>query len=201
MRIENGLYLFLDGDELPVLPEGMTDEAPRHLRALVMGSKYRHWTQPRTGLPLPRGFCIAEARRLRIATSEVHTGTFPIVARLCKTPTFLVFLHILASVSMALNLYQRKPSSFVQCRTGDSAPNLIGICGSVLSHPIGMRLRDLTHKQKTSVPCPMCGALVGRRCLLQAGGLRSEPHTERKFAAAESIEQKKSPSKPTRRGI
>ena len=52
-------------------------------------------------------------------------------------------------------------------------------------------MRDLTKKQLTSVPCPTCGVPVGHRCLLQAGGLRLEPHTDRKLSAAKAIEREK----------
>jgi hypothetical protein len=33
---------------------------------------------------------------------------------------------------------------------------------------------------------------VGHRCQLQAGGLRIEPHTDRKLLAAEAVERKRS---------
>ena len=39
-----------------------------------------------------------------------------------------------------------------------------------------------------SVPCPTCGVDLGQRCLLHSGGLRSEPHLDRKLAAIEAIE-------------
>ena len=42
-----------------------------------------------------------------------------------------------------------------------------------------------------AVPCPTCGVAAGRRYLLYSGGLRSEPHVNRKLAAAEAIEAKK----------
>jgi hypothetical protein len=52
-----------------------------------------------------------------------------------------------------------------------------------------MRKKDLTKKQLSSVPCPICGVPVGHRCLLLAGGLRMEPHTSRKLAVVEAIER------------
>ncbi len=51
-----------------------------------------------------------------------------------------------------------------------------------------MRMKDLTPQQLSSVPCPTCGAPVGKRCLLHSGGLRSELHIDRRLAAAEAIE-------------
>ena len=39
----------------------------------------------------------------------------------------------------------------------------------------------------------MSGVPAGHRCLLQAGGARIEPHTDRKLIAAEAIERKKKP--------
>jgi hypothetical protein len=52
-----------------------------------------------------------------------------------------------------------------------------------------MRIGDLTQKQLSSVPCPMCGVPVGHRCILQAGGLRKETHTDRRLIAVEAIER------------
>jgi len=53
-----------------------------------------------------------------------------------------------------------------------------------------MKKKDLTPKQMSSVPCPTCGVAAGMRCVLTTGGLRSEPHVDRKLAAAEAIEAK-----------
>jgi hypothetical protein len=52
-------------------------------------------------------------------------------------------------------------------------------------------MRDVTPEQLTSVPCPTCGVPRGQRCLLHSGGLRTEPHLDRKLAAAEAIESKR----------
>jgi hypothetical protein len=54
-----------------------------------------------------------------------------------------------------------------------------------------MRMKDLTPKQLSSVSCPTCGVGVGERCLLHSGGPRSEPHVDRKLAAAEATENKR----------
>ncbi len=53
-----------------------------------------------------------------------------------------------------------------------------------------MKVRQLTAKQFTSVPCRTCGVGVGERCVLHSGGLRTEPHVDRKLAAAEMFEKK-----------
>ena len=50
-----------------------------------------------------------------------------------------------------------------------------------------MKIRDLAAKELLSVPCPVCGVPAGHRCVLQAGGPRLEPHTDRKVYAAEAI--------------
>jgi hypothetical protein len=43
---------------------------------------------------------------------------------------------------------------------------------------------ELTRKQIFSVPCPTCGAAIGKPCGLYSGiGKRNEPHLERKNRA------------------
>src|SRR3989442_1798506 len=69
----------------------------------------------------------------------------------------------------------------------------------VLWHVIGMRMRDLTLRQLTAVPCPTCGVAPGKRCLLHSGAPRSEPHVDRKLSAAEAIETRRIPRDPGRR--
>jgi hypothetical protein len=54
-----------------------------------------------------------------------------------------------------------------------------------------MKIKQLTTKELLSVPCPTCGAANGKPCELHAGGQRNEPHTNRKFAAAEAVEMKR----------
>ena len=54
-----------------------------------------------------------------------------------------------------------------------------------------MKGKELTLKQKFSVACPMCGVAAGKRCILAAGGLRNEPHPDRKLLAAEPLEEKR----------
>jgi len=63
--------------------------------------------------------------------------------------------------------------------------------GDLCRNLIRMRIAALTKKQLSSVPCPICGVPIGRRCLLLAGGLRLEPHLSRKIAVAEAIERKR----------
>jgi len=60
----------------------------------------------------------------------------------------------------------------------------------MLSHLGLMKRKELTPEQLSSVPCPTCGVGVGEGCVLHSGALRSEPHVDRKFAAAEAIEGK-----------
>ena len=54
-----------------------------------------------------------------------------------------------------------------------------------------MKIRQLTHKQMSSVRCPTCGVATGKRCILAAGGLRNEPHGTRKSLAAETVGKKR----------
>ena len=53
-----------------------------------------------------------------------------------------------------------------------------------------MKHKGLTPKQLIAVPCPTCGAAIGEPCELHNGALRSEPHRDRKFAAADAVEAK-----------
>jgi hypothetical protein len=55
---------------------------------------------------------------------------------------------------------------------------------------VKMKKSELTRKQRFSVPCPTCGVAAGERCVLHSGGLRSEPHVDRKLSVAETIEAK-----------
>ena len=48
-----------------------------------------------------------------------------------------------------------------------------------------MKKKDLNLKESISVPCPVCKVAAGKRCQLFAGGLRFDPHVDRKFAAIE----------------
>jgi hypothetical protein len=50
---------------------------------------------------------------------------------------------------------------------------------------VAVKTRELTPKQIRSVACNTCGAAIGERCELHTGALRTEPHRERKLAAAE----------------
>jgi hypothetical protein len=54
-----------------------------------------------------------------------------------------------------------------------------------------MRAVDLTKKQSSFVDCPICGVAAGRRCLVEAGGPRVEPHMSRKLAVIEVLERKR----------
>jgi hypothetical protein len=59
------------------------------------------------------------------------------------------------------------------------------------SHSGRMKIRELTPKQLSSIPCPTCGVAVGRRCVLASGGKRSSPHVDRRLCAADAMRQKK----------
>ena len=54
-----------------------------------------------------------------------------------------------------------------------------------------MKIPKLTRKEKSSVACPTCGVAAGKRCVLVAGGPRNEPHPNRKVAAAEAVEKRR----------
>jgi len=49
-----------------------------------------------------------------------------------------------------------------------------------------MKATQPTLKQQSSVACPTCGVAAGKRCILVAGGLRNEPHSNRKLVAVEA---------------
>jgi hypothetical protein len=64
-----------------------------------------------------------------------------------------------------------------------------------LSHPVPMKVKKVRPNQVLSVSCPTCGVVAGQACLLHSGGLRTEPHVDRKFSAAEADKTKtESPS-------
>jgi hypothetical protein len=65
------------------------------------------------------------------------------------------------------------------------------IYGRVPAQHIRMRMKDLTSRQLFSVHCPRCGAATGHLCELHSGGVRFEPHLDRKLAAAEAVETKR----------
>jgi hypothetical protein len=62
---------------------------------------------------------------------------------------------------------------------------------SLWTYYISMKIKELTPRQLSSVPCPTCGVPVGRRCLLLSGAPRSAPHLERRFCAADAVEREK----------
>ena len=61
----------------------------------------------------------------------------------------------------------------------------------MLAQHIRMRMKELTSRQLFSVPCPRCGAATGHLCELHSGRLRLEPRLDRKLAAAEAVETKR----------
>jgi hypothetical protein len=56
---------------------------------------------------------------------------------------------------------------------------------------LGMKVKDLNRKQLFSIPCPTCHVAAGKPCVLSFGGLRTEPHVDRKLLAAEAAGGKK----------
>jgi len=57
-------------------------------------------------------------------------------------------------------------------------------------HHVGVKTKELTPEQVSSVPCPTCGAANGEGCELHTGTLRTEPHRDRKLSAADAVEKK-----------
>ena len=49
----------------------------------------------------------------------------------------------------------------------------------------------MTAKQVSSVPCPRCGAVTGKRCLEPSGTLPTGPHVDRRLSAIEAVEVKR----------
>jgi hypothetical protein len=54
-----------------------------------------------------------------------------------------------------------------------------------------MRMKDMTAKQLSAVPCPRCGVVTGKRCLEPSGTVRAGPHVDRRLAAIEAVEIKR----------
>jgi len=50
-----------------------------------------------------------------------------------------------------------------------------------------MKKKELTPEQSSSIPCPTCGAVAGKRCVLLSGAPRSGPHVDRKLEAIKAI--------------
>jgi hypothetical protein len=61
-------------------------------------------------------------------------------------------------------------------------------CGTL--HYVVVKTKELTQAQILSVSCPTCGAAIEEACELHTGGLRTEPHRDRKLSAAEAVETK-----------
>ncbi len=54
-----------------------------------------------------------------------------------------------------------------------------------------MKATQATLEQHSSVACRTCGVAAGKRCILVAGGLRTEPHSNRKLVVAEALGKKR----------
>ena len=55
-----------------------------------------------------------------------------------------------------------------------------------------MKTKKPALKQQSSVACPAGGVTAGKRCVLGAGGLRNEPHPNRKLLVVAAMEQARS---------
>lgn len=64
-----------------------------------------------------------------------------------------------------------------------------------------MKVKQLTPKQLCSVPCPTCHVAAGERCVTSVGGIRFWPHPDRKYLAAEAVEEKIAHKSPPARGF
>jgi hypothetical protein len=51
-----------------------------------------------------------------------------------------------------------------------------------------MKIKELKQEHLLSVRCPTCGAAVRQPCELNTGVRRNTPHIDRKFEAAEAVE-------------
>ena len=60
---------------------------------------------------------------------------------------------------------------------------------------MAVKVRELTPSQTLSVPCPTCGAAIREVCELHSGAPRTEPHRDRKLAAADAVEARLSKRK------
>ena len=93
---------------------------------------------------------------------------------------------------MRCGLLVRKPKAFVRLYTEIPVPNATVLkSGSLYAFSVSMT--DLTPQLFLAVPCPTCGVDAGKDCVLNEGGLRSDPHIDRKLDAAQAIEAKSIP--------
>jgi hypothetical protein len=129
--------------------------------------------------------CSQESRRV----SQASTPARPAPDIGIKFPINAAFIGHSSPLASDKPCSQRSLGQFPMARAY-SVPNETALL-RVLWHVIGMRMRDLTLKQLTAVPCPTCGVAPGRRCLLHSGAPRSEPHVDRKLSAAEAIVRRK----------
>ena len=61
-------------------------------------------------------------------------------------------------------------------------------------YALSVRMTDLSPQILIAVPCPTCGVDAGEDCVLHEGGLRSDPHIDRKLDAFAAIEGKSTPN-------
>jgi hypothetical protein len=110
---------------------------------------------------------------------------FPIaVSNTAPSPCSPIFLIVLTDLTgltwMCSRISGHAPKATPSVRNRTVLP-------PALSDYLEMKKKTLAAHQLSSVVCPTCGVAVGQRCLLHAGGLRSEPHVDRKLAAIETI--------------
>src|ERR1700682_3135844 len=106
----------------------------------------------------------------------------------------LVAKNLSKTAHLVPNLYikKRPASAHVECvptnnKVRNSDQLYVRLCRTVS----GMKKSHLTRKQVLSVRCPTCHVAAGKPCVLSAGGLRVEPHADRKYLASEDMEKKR----------
>ena len=60
----------------------------------------------------------------------------------------------------------------------------------MLPYHFGVKVKELTRIQLSSVRCPTCGVAIGERCETSARGFRFSPHPDRKLLAAEAVDKR-----------
>jgi hypothetical protein len=64
-----------------------------------------------------------------------------------------------------------------------------GFRGWMSTYSVRMKKKSLTPQELFSVACPACGVPAGKRCVLNTGAPRANPHIDRKFVAMEALEK------------
>jgi hypothetical protein len=108
------------------------------------------------------------------------------------TPKYFARIEITKSVHFCTELGRIAAESSKNCCPANRSKmsNIEHSSSGETLQSLGMKTRELTAKQKLSVPCPTCGAATGDACVLHTGALRNQPHRDRKLSAAEAVEMK-----------